>query len=65
MKKIIALLLILSISSLCIFSCKKKDKDDKNDGTNDGTSDVSGPTEEPDDDTPDNIDPDGWTKVDK
>ena len=66
MKKLIALLLILSISMLCIFSCKKKDKDDgKNDGTGDGTSDVGGPTEESEDDTVDNIDPDGWTKVEK
>ena len=69
MKKLLALLLILTICSLSMFSCWKKDKDDSDDGNESGgilDDGSKNPDEESGDgDTPDNIDPDGWTKVDK
>ena len=69
MKKLLALLLVLAISAFCMFSCKK-DNDDKN-NNNDNDSSQNGGNEDGEIEeegegllNKDNIDPDGWTKVD-
>ena len=68
MKKIFALLLVLVLSSACMFSCKwlKGDDEDKdNDKDNSSETDPEIEEDDGDVDQKDNIDPDGWTKVDK
>lgn len=69
MKKIIAILLVLALCSFCMISCRK---DNNNNGGGDGEKEdqgqTSGPEEEDGGDgilNKDNIDPNGWTKVDK
>ena len=75
MKKILALILILALTSLCLFGCFKSDNGGNNNNDNNGGSSDNGggnedngdepwsPDEEPDDNKGDNIDPDGWTSV--
>ena len=69
MKKLLALLLVLVISSFCMFSCKKDNgnKDDNNGGNSQVGDNGDGDIEEDEGGilNKDNIDPDGWTKVDK
>ena len=75
MKKIIAFLLVLVISSVCMLSCtwvngilgkdENKDDGDKNNGGQNDDTIVKIEEDDGDTDTKDNIDPDGWTKVDK
>ena len=67
MKKILALLLIISVISLCMFSCRNKNNgnDDNNQGGE--VKDDESIVEEGGEDgilNEDNIDPNGWTKVD-
>lgn len=73
MKKFLALLLILSVCSLCfLVSCRdktddEKDPNDENSGeVEDGGNDIIPDISVEDDDllNEDNIDPNGWTKVD-
>ena len=75
MKKIVALLLVLVISSMCMLSCTwvkglldgdgNNDDGNKNDGDQNHDTTVEIEEDDGDTDTKDNIDPDGWTKVDK
>lgn len=74
MKKLIALLLVLAISSFCMFSCKKDNGANNGGGNNGGNSQTGGNGDNGDGEieedeggllNKDNIDPDGWTKVDK
>ena len=69
MKKLLALLLVLAISAFCMFSCKKDNNDKNNDKDNDSSQNGENEDGEIEEDdggilNKDNIDPDGWTKVD-
>ena len=77
MKKLLALLFVLVISCMSMFSCKwlglgGEDGEGGGDGNSSVTDNPGKPEEKPaieeDDgslDTTDNIDPNGWTKVEK
>ena len=71
MKKILALLLIIAVVSLCMFSCRGNSGGENNDqgGENGGKTDddeITDITEEDPDVllNEDNIDPNGWTTID-
>ena len=66
MKKIFLLLLVLSLCAFSMFSCIKRGNENENENDNGGEID-NGEIEEDDGGllNKDNIDPDGWTKVDK
>ena len=68
MKKLLILLLVISIAAFSLISCfKSGNNNGSNSGSNGGDSGNSGDVELEDNGPPDEnlIDPEGWTKPDK